>query len=212
MLAICWGSTFRPDAPGKFPQFRVLVDPSGPGARPACLRPLLGGERAVVPGVPRPDAGVAVAPDLPADRRRATAQLGCDRSDGSLLMPQVSDAYALLLRQIAGRNRRSASDSLVPARMRQELTPNADQRLHRCSHRQPARLRGPHALTAPADPLLSCSTVDADDATGFSDAHALVYQFEKPLLDLGGTLLPFGPPGSAAAVLHRLPGRRVLRR
>lgn len=56
---------------------------------------------AVVAGVARPDVGVAVAPDLPADGRRAAAQLCRDRPDGPLLPAQVGNAYALLLGQVA---------------------------------------------------------------------------------------------------------------
>src|SRR5262245_59824972 len=75
-----------------------------------------------------------------------------------------------------------------------ELTRVPHDRLDRGPHRLPSCLRGLHACTAPADPLLASSTVDADDAAGLSDTHAFVYQFEEPLLGLGGHLLPFGRP------------------
>ncbi len=122
---------------------------------------------------------------------------------------------AMHTRSSSDRKRAEIRAQAVPflgPRMGLVLARVTDNRLDRGPNRLASRLGGPHARTAPADPLLARSTVDADDAAGLSDTHAFAYQFEKPLLDLGGHPLAVRAPPNGASVLQRPPGGRVLRR
>ncbi|GAT67316.1 hypothetical protein PS9374_02969 [Planomonospora sphaerica] len=185
-------------------QYLALVDSPGLGPRPTHLRPLLSGERAVIRRVAWLDVGVAVPPDLPTDGRRAAAQLGRDRPNGSLLPPQVCDADALFLGKVARRRGRprplcTEGAGKVAASICCE-GPDGRPRSLACP------LRGLRALTAPIHPLLSGSSVSADNATGFPDAHTLANELKElsSRLNQRSTW--------CCSENHRVPGVRVLRR
>lgn len=118
--------------------------------------------------------GVPVAAYLPADRRRAAAQLGRDGPDSGLLPQPVGDVDAVGLAQVAreGRSR---------------LNARRHHRVDRWCRLVPAR------GSAYVPPSLAGPDVDADDRGGLGVAHSLIHKPEVclPLLDqLPGSLRP----------------------
>lgn len=150
-------------------QFQVLADLAGLGAGPAGCRAGLGGVGPVLAV-----RGVPVAAYLPADRRRAAAQLGRDGPDSGLLPQPVGDVDAVGLAQVAreGRSR---------------LNARRHHRVDRWCRLVPAR------GSAYVPPSLAGPDVDADDRGGLGVAHSLIHKPEVclPLLDqLPGSLRP----------------------
>src|SRR5581483_4761710 len=107
----------------------------------------------------RSDVGVAVTPDLTADGRRAAAQCGPDRPDGLLLPPQIGDADALLLGQVAVRDGTRGGLQLTPARIGCEPARSANEWLHRGPDRVVTALSACYALSTTVQPLLPGSAV-----------------------------------------------------
>lgn len=207
MFAICSGTPLLVQARlDEVPQFGARLDPPGLGASPSRFSTLVSSERAVVRRVVWPDVLVAVAADLAADCRRATAQLGRDRPDGLLLASQVGNPNAFLLGQVAAGDRARRRPVFAKGVRKEDPLLSSDG-----LDLGPSPLPGPHrgldACAASVTPLAPRSGVNADNATSLFVTHPLANELNELL-----SLVDQGAPRCCLPQIHRIPEVRALRR